>query len=230
LLGKSCIIAYCKYERIKRKEKSLSTGNQLVSMKKKALQTLFPSSNRICWERLILTGYRATGKSRIGRLLADHFRCDLVDTDTLISEQAGMTISELIADQGWEVFRRLEQEVLAGLSVRTDVVIATGGGAILHEQAWQTLRKRSIVCWLTAEMTTIQERLARDERSADLRPPLSGMQPADEIRHQLALRQPLYRRGSDFAVSTDQKAPETIAGEILRQIEAAWPVDSEKRA
>ena len=207
------------------------------------------------WQRLVLTGYRGTGKTTIGRLLADHFSCAFVDTDALIAnphpacrdnkgdesrvyqartapgfhiKQAEMTIRALIASQGWEEFRRLEREVLAGLAEQTGLVIATGGGAILHEQAWQTLRKRSIVCWLTAEPATVLERLNRDERSADQRPPLSGMQPADEIRQQLARRLPLYRQGSDFAVATDQKTPEAIAAEILLRMEGVAGTIREK--
>jgi len=180
------------------------------------------------WQRLVLTGYRGTGKTTIGRLLADHFSCAFVDTDALITEQAEMTISALIASLGWDEFRRLEREVLAGLAEQTGLVIATGGGAILHEQAWQTLRKRSIVCWLTAEPATVLERLNRDARSADQRPPLSGMQPADEIRQQLARRLPLYRQGSDFAVATDQKTPEAIAAEILLRMEGVAGTIREK--
>ena len=171
------------------------------------------------WQRLILTGYRATGKTGIGRALADVFHCDFVDTDTLIRARTGKTVSELIAEQGWECFRELEQQALVELSGRTGLVIATGGGAILHEQAWQSLRKRSIVCWLKAEPATIRERMDRDDHSAANRPSLSGdRKPGDEIAGQLALRLPLYRQGSDFSVSTDQRQPEDIVREIVAEL------------
>ncbi len=171
------------------------------------------------WQRLILTGYRATGKTRIGRALADIFHCDFVDTDMLIRARTGRSISELVADRGWDYFREMEKQVLAELSGRTGLVIATGGGAILHEEIWQSLRKRSIVCWLTALPATIRERMGRDDHSAENRPSLSGdTDSGDEIIEQLARREPLYRQGSDFSVRTDQRSPEAIVREIVEKI------------
>ena len=171
------------------------------------------------WQRLILTGYRATGKTGIGRALADIFHCDFVDTDMLIGARTGRSIRDLVADRGWEYFRELEEQVLVDLSGRTGLVIATGGGAILHEQAWQSLRKRSIVCWLRAEPVTIRKRMGRDNHSAENRPSLSGdTEPGDEISKQLAHRLPLYQRGSDFAVRTDQRQPAEIVREIVEKI------------
>ena len=193
-------------------------------MKSIAQPSRMASSPLSRWQRLILTGYRGTGKSRIGRALADLYGFDLVDTDQLICARTDRSISGLIADQGWEGFRRLEREVLEQLADRAGLVIATGGGAILHEEAWQRLRKRSIVCWLTAEASTIRARIRNDAGSAAARPPLSGMDPDEEIRVQLARRRSLYRRGSDFPVRTDQKTPAEIVAEIRQRVEA-WQVD-----
>lgn len=175
---------------------------------------------RICCKRILLAGFRATGKSLVGRLLADRIGWEFLDTDALLCKQTGHTVAACVKRFGWQRFRQMEEQLLSDLGKRSSVVIATGGGAIVHEQAWQTLRKKSIVIWLCADAQTIENRLRFDAHSKHQRPSLTGEEPYVEIRKLLAERTPLYRQGSDFAVTTDERSPLELVMEIERALEA----------
>ncbi len=167
------------------------------------------------YDRIVLTGFRASGKSRVGRLLARELGWRFIDTDDLLCERSGATIARMVETRGWDWFRAREERLLAELAGEKAAVIATGGGAVLHRQSWELLRRGSLVVWLRAAPGILLRRLNADSRSRDQRPSLSGGSVADEVRTLLAERTPLYRQGSDLAVDTDVRAPEAIAREIL---------------
>jgi len=169
-------------------------------------------------ERILLTGFRATGKSLVGRLLADRIGWKFLDTDALLCGQTGRSVCAYVAAFGWKRFRQIEERLLVDLRMRRSVIIATGGGAIVHEQAWQTLRKKSIVIWLRADEQTIEHRLRIDTHSGNQRPSLTGGDPQQEISGLLAERTPLYRKGSDVAVITDGRLPIDLVTEIERKL------------
>ena len=83
---------------------------------------------------IVLIGYRGTGKSTVGRLLAARWGREFVSTDTEIVKRAHRTIPEIVAQEGWEYFRDLESDICKELAVRDQLVIDTGGGAILRAQ------------------------------------------------------------------------------------------------
>ncbi len=190
-------------------------------MMKQHLDTAVAASGKTIFDRIILTGFRATGKSLVGSMLARRLGLDFCDTDTLLCADSGLSVAEYVARYGWPDFRRREEQVLLALGNRSSVVIATGGGAILHEQAWRTLRKKSIIFWLRADCATIEQRLSADSRSRRLRPSLTGGDLSGEIREQLALRTPLYRRGSDVVIDTDGCPPLDIVREVIRALSTA---------
>ncbi len=125
-----------------------------------------------------------------------------VDTDALIVEQAGQEINEIVARNGWEYFRERERDVLMSLIARTGVVIATGGGAIMHGEAWSQLMASGLVVWLTASEEIICRRLQGDDNSNNQRPSLTGSSIYKEVSKVLKEREPLYRQGSHLAVDT----------------------------
>ena len=190
-------------------------------MMKQQLDTWFFADGKTVFDRIILTGFRATGKSLVGSMLARRLGLDFCDTDMLLCADSGLSVAEYVARFGWPDFRRREEQVLLGLQNRSSVVIATGGGAILHEQAWQTLRKKSIIFWMRADCATIEQRLAADSRSRHLRPSLSGGDFLGEVREQLALRAPLYQRGSDVVIDTDGRPPSELVREIVEALSTA---------
>ena len=104
------------------------------------------------------------------------------------------------------------------LSRCKNTVIATGGGSVMHENAWEELWKNGLAVWLTADIKTICRRLAADSETEDHRPPLTEMGTMDEITMVLRDRQPLYEKCSDLTVNTEGKTPEEVADDILNEL------------
>lgn len=161
--------------------------------------------------RIVLTGFRGTGKTRVGELLAHMLAVPFFDTDALVEKRAGMTIFEIFRKYGEEYFRRRECEIIASLDV-ADSVVATGGGSILNASNVAMLRKGSTVFLLTADDRTIEQRIARTERPALTRLPLR-----EEIHELQAIRRPLYIASADFCINTSHRdANETAM--VIRHI------------
>ena len=184
--------------------------------------------------KIILTGYRATGKTMVGLMLAQRLNLDFIDMDELIETRAGKSIRRIVAQEGWGQFRLLERDLLSELLCRKDVVISTGGGAILHQDIWNLLRQTGLTVWLTADIDTICRRLAADENSASQRPTLTDSDIYVEVAQVLTEREPLYEKGSHLAVDTSNKSAGEIVhiiekalgdDEYLRTIEASLPMD-----
>ncbi len=169
-------------------------------------------------EKIILTGYRGTGKSSIGKILADLLGFDFIDTDQAIEKRQGETIAEMVDRGGWDLFRRKERDLLLELAGSKNKVIATGGGAVLHEKAWTKLRENALAVWLTADVKTICRRLAADSDTDDTRPALTEMGTMDEISMVLDQRQPLYAKSSDLTVGTEGKTPKAVAEYIVAEL------------
>jgi len=169
-------------------------------------------------EKVILTGYRATGKSSIGKILADLLGFDFIDTDLAIEKRQGESIAEMVGRGGWDLFRRKEEDMLLELCRRRNIVIASGGGSVIHENAWKKLRKNALSVWLTVDIKTICQRLAADSNTDDQRPALTEMGTMDEISMVLTERQPLYEKSSDLTINTEGKTPEEVAEFISAEL------------
>ena len=167
---------------------------------------------------IVLTGFRATGKTSVGRLLAAKLGYGFVDADQLLSERLGSTIAESVARHGWEHFRQAERQLLVEASAMSRTVLATGGGAIEHQAEWQELRDRCLVIWLDADIATIRRRLGSDPLTAAQRPSLTGVAVEDELEQVLRRRLPLYAAGSDLRLETAGVAPEVLAERITNEI------------
>lgn len=161
---------------------------------------------------VVLTGFMGTGKSTVGRILADLLGYEFVDTDTVIEERHG-PIPEIFANHGEEVFRGYEQEVAEELAQRTGLVIGTGGGLMLQRGSARALDSTGEVFCLTASVDTIVERILgqRDQDGTD-RPLLAGDNPRQTIADLLASRQEKY---ADYTqVETEGRTPEQVAAEL----------------
>ncbi|OQX14979.1 MAG: hypothetical protein BWK76_13810 [Desulfobulbaceae bacterium A2] len=152
-------------------------------------------------QRVILTGYRACGKTTVGRLLARRLGWSFLDSDEEIVRRSGHTVAELVAAGGWPAFRALERQLLEELADGHSLVLATGGGAILHSETWNRLRQQALVVWLRADPDVIHQRLALGGPQGQ-RPSLTGGGLQDEVGTILAEREPLYREGSDCEIDT----------------------------
>jgi shikimate kinase len=113
---------------------------------------------------------RGTGKSSIGRLLAELLAFTCVDTDVLIEACAGQPIADIVAAHGWTHFRALERRVVHRVVIGDRQVIATGGGTLIDEENAQALKTSGIVVLLLCDIATLQQRIARQGN----RPALTG--------------------------------------------------------
>ena len=164
---------------------------------------------------VVLIGYRCTGKTTIGKILAEKLGWPLVDTDTLIQERAGKSIKEIVAAGGWPEFRRLERETIADVASRDRQVISAGGGAILDDANTHALRASGKVVLLTAAPETIWARMKADPKTLAERPNLTDAGGLAEVATVLEERRPKYFAACHFEVSTDLHSPGEAAARIL---------------
>ena len=174
--------------------------------------------------RIVLVGYRGTGKTEIGRELARHLNVSFLDTDHLAEEQAGRTIVEIFKTDGEARFREIEQEVIAALPAR-DAVIGTGGGAVTIPANMVYLRKNSTLILLTADPTVIAERIARAPR-----PPLTSLPAEEEITEMLARRKQQYAAAQDVCIDTGNKTTKEAADLVLRILKTGVPTPAARNA
>ena len=161
---------------------------------------------------VVLIGYRGTGKSTVGRRLAARLGRKLVSTDAEIVKRAQRTIPEIVAQDGWEYFRDLESTMCRELAVRDQLVIDTGGGAILRTQNVEALKKHGTVFWLTASVETIAKRIGGDNQ----RPSLTGAKSfVDEIQDVLRERTPKYQAAADHVITTDDQSISQLVETLL---------------
>ncbi len=156
---------------------------------------------------VMLVGFRATGKSTVGRMVAERLGLRFLDMDELLVGRYG-PIDRQVAEGGWSLFREREQRLLAELAAEDGVVVATGGGAVLHKDLWPRIKRRFLVVWLHAPEQVIGARLAADERTAVQRPSLTGKDPLSEIASLLDERRPLYQAACHVRVDGAQPAQE----------------------
>jgi shikimate kinase len=170
--------------------------------------------------KIILVGYRACGKTSVAEYLGELFSVNFLDMDHEIVKKNG-PIEKIVAQKGWPFFRKLEKQLLQELSLAENLILSTGGGAVLHQDIWPGLKKNSFVVWLTASPDVICQRLAGDLDSASQRPSLTDMGLLPEVKTVLKEREPLYRKSSHFKVNTESHSPPEIAEIIKSHWEAA---------
>lgn len=164
---------------------------------------------------IVLIGYRGTGKSTVGKIIAARLDRELVSTDTEVTKRAKLTVPEIVQQFGWEHFRDLESEVCRDLAVQGQLIIDTGGGAILRQQNVDSLKKSGTLFWLTASVETIAGRIGGDTQ----RPSLTGTKSfIEEIQDVLRERTPKYRAAADHTIATDGQSAEQVASRILASL------------
>lgn len=163
---------------------------------------------------IALIGFRATGKSTVGRILAHKLGREFVDMDVRLISESGRVIAAWVEQEGWGSFRRAESGLLRALALKKRLVVATGGGIILDPQNDEVLRKDFFTVWLKAAPQTIQTRLSSDPGSPLTRPALSELPMKEEIIKVLFEREPLYSRVANIEIDTEGKEAIRIADEI----------------
>jgi shikimate kinase len=166
---------------------------------------------------LALIGYRACGKTTVGRLLAARLHYRFVDLDAAIEHRIAMPISRYFTAHGEAAFR--EQETLALRSVLENphhLILSTGGGCIVREENRAILREKvGIIVYLAVPIAEIQRRLQHD---AGQRPSLTGHSIVDEAPRLLAQREPLYRATAQHEMDGN-RAPEVLVNDLTAIVE-----------
>ena len=172
---------------------------------------------------LVLVGYRGTGKSAVGILLAKRLGWTFVDLDELIAQRAGRTIAQLFAQEGEAGFRSREREACLSLRKSRQHIVALGGGALVDPEIRATVRHLGKVVWLRAPAAVLWARINQDAKSPDTRPDLTPGGGLAEVETILREREPLYRGMANHLVDTSPATLEETAEaiEIWYRAEAA---------
>ena len=165
---------------------------------------------------IVLTGFMGTGKTTVGRRLAELLGWTLVDTDDLIVERAGKPITRIFAEDGEPAFRAIESQIARETIGLNRHVISTGGGLILAEGNLRTMEAAGAVVHLEASPETVWERVREETH----RPLLDKPDPQEEIRRLLDARAEAYGRVR-IRIATDGKTPDRVAEEIVKRVRGA---------
>lgn len=170
-------------------------------------------------KNVVLIGFMGTGKTSVGRLLAARLGCSFHDLDKKIEERCGMSIPAMFAEHGEPYFRAREKEAVQEAAVRTNLIIATGGGTVKDAENVALLRQNGILVALTADVDTILQRTA----SRGARPVLDQADAGDRraaVERLLEERRRLYE-GADITVDTTGRSPLEVA-EYIVQATRIW--------
>jgi len=169
---------------------------------------------------IFLTGFMATGKSRIGRLVAQLLNREFADTDALIEARAGRPIADIFASEGEEAFRQVEYECVTRAAGQPNSVVALGGGAITQERNRSAIRAAGgvLVC-LEADIETILERVCRRE-SRPLLAGLSRHEKREKIRRMLTERAPYYALADITIGSRNDTSAQEAAARLVDALES----------
>ena len=159
---------------------------------------------------ITLTGFMGSGKTTVGKVLADFLGCPFMDLDDLVVKKAGKSIPDIFAQDGEPAFREIEAQVLrktVAKYVESTAVLALGGGAVLAPASAALLHEKTVCIYLRATLGTLLERLAGETAGR----PLADASFADR----LASREPIYEETAHVIVDTDGLSPDEVADEII---------------
>ena len=159
---------------------------------------------------ITLTGFMGSGKTTVGKVLADFLGCPFMDLDDLVVKKAGKSIPDIFAQDGEPAFRQLEAQVLRKTVEKyaeSTAVLALGGGAVLAPASAALLHEKTVCIYLRATLDTLLARLEGETAGR----PLADASLADR----LASREPIYEETAHVIIDTDGLFPDEVADEII---------------
>lgn len=168
---------------------------------------------------IILIGYRGSGKTTVGRLLADQLKKTFVDVDDEICGRfGGRTIADIWERDGERAYRDVECQVAADLCSRDEHIIGLGGGTLGESPARRSIEEADAVrIYLKCDSQTLLQRISADVHSAATRPNLTRLGGGiEEIETMLAQRQPVYEAVADVILEVSRMTPEQVAEMLVR--------------
>jgi shikimate kinase len=166
------------------------------------------------FRNLVLVGFMGSGKSSVGRILSSLTGFALVDTDTLVAQEAGQSIPTIFKQHGEEHFRALETKVLQSLVGRIGLIIATGGGIITVEENRQLLPQIGPVVWLDASPDHLYQRVKHSKR-----PLLQTAHPRRTVEELYRQREPLYREAATLRIDSSSLTHRQTAEAVLAALQ-----------
>lgn len=164
---------------------------------------------------VVLIGLRGSGKSVVGRALAELLGGAWVDTDEMVVADSGMSIAVLFETEGEAGFRKRESQAVARAVATRPAVISVGGGAVLEAKNVALLKGAGEVVWLTAPPEVLLSRIMDDKGTPDSRPRLTDLDDLEEMRLLQAKRHIIYENIADLILETSERTPEEIAKVIV---------------
>lgn len=163
---------------------------------------------------IFLIGPMGSGKSSIGRQLANISGHQFYDSDIEIQERTGADIPWIFDVEGEEGFREREASMIKELSQKDSIILATGGGAVMRSANREVLQSKGVVVFLD---TSIEEQLNRTSRDKN-RPLLQTDNPKDKLTQLMKERRPLYQEIAKITVVTDKRTLKDVANDIIQQV------------
>ncbi len=160
---------------------------------------------------IVLIGMRGSGKTAVGKLLAEKLGKRFIEMDEIIVRKMGMSIPEIVSKHGWDKFREVEAELCREVAQLDDVVNATGGGVVTRQENIRELRKKGKLVWLDVSLDTLLKRIGDDPN----RPSLTGKSQREDMEAVLKERRPIYEQAADYIIDTEGRTPKEIAGAII---------------
>ena len=164
---------------------------------------------------IYLIGYRGSGKTSVGKMLARLLNRPFLDMDAEAVQAAGASIQDMVAHHGWDAFRRLESNIVKQMALRSGHIVATGGGVILDADNIRRMKSSGRVIWLRIKPETARNRISQDPATPGQRPGLTTAGCMVEIASVMQHRAPLYEQAADMMVDADDADIETICRYIL---------------
>lgn len=177
-------------------------------------------------DNIFLIGLMGAGKTTVGRALAKRLNKRFIDSDHEIEARTGASIPLIFEIEGEESFRQREADVIRDLTALNDIVLATGGGAVLRPQNRECLKTRGTVIYLRASVNSVLQRTSHDKN----RPLLRTADPRKRIEELAREREPLYMETAHIVVDTGRPNVQSLVQTILAKLEqkkaSAVPGDS----
>jgi len=162
------------------------------------------------FRNLVLVGFMGSGKSSVGRILSSLTGFALVDTDTLVVQEAGQSIASIFKHHGEEHFRALETKAIESLIGRIGLIVATGGGAITVAENRKLIAQIGPVVWLDASPEHLYQRVKHSKR-----PLLQTADPQKTVEELYRAREPLYREASTVRIDSTKLTHRQTAEAVL---------------
>ncbi len=178
--------------------------------------------------KIFLIGYRCTGKTTIGKILANILNLSFIDIDKKIESDTNLSIASIVKKSGWDEFRNLEKQALISTHNHRNLIVSTGGGIVIDEDNRSFIRRNGISIWLFADQKIIINRLIKDKNTLLSRPSLTNDKfngdnleistLEQETSTLISLRESMYSEITQIKFDTTIKTPEEIAHMIKRRI------------